>query len=59
MKLLSLFLYEGYFQVSSAKSVWSKRVKHLYQKVDGSVNDAFVKINFNPDIIKEFVLDSG
>ncbi|MBT2684738.1 hypothetical protein [Bacillus sp. ISL-37] len=28
------------------------------EKVDGSGKDAFVKINFNPDIIKEFVLDS-
>jgi hypothetical protein len=28
------------------------------EKVDGSGKDALVKINFNPDIIKEFVLDS-
>lgn len=28
------------------------------EKVDGSGKDAFIKINFNPDIIKEFVLDS-
>jgi ABC-type uncharacterized transport system auxiliary subunit len=28
------------------------------EKADGSGQDAFVKIKFNPDIIKNFVLDS-
>lgn len=28
------------------------------EKVDGSGKGTFVKINFNPDVIKEFVLDS-
>ncbi|MBS8266363.1 hypothetical protein DYI25_18225 [Mesobacillus boroniphilus] len=34
------------------------KVMFRNEKVDGSGKDAFVKIKFNPDIIKNFVLDS-
>lgn len=34
------------------------RMMFRNEKVDGSGKDAFVKIKFNPDIIKNFVLDT-
>ena len=34
------------------------KMMFMNEKIDGSGKDAFVKIHFNPDVIKNFVLDS-